>query len=131
VWIEENTVEMEKLKKDITTTPILVLPDFNAPFCIECDASRKGIGVVLSHNKRPISFFSKALAETSLTKSIYEKELMALVLAIQHWRPYLLGRRFMVYTYQRSLRYLLEQRITTQNQKNWLAKLMGYEFDSV
>jgi len=49
--------------------------------------------VVLSQNKKPIAFFSKALADLSLTKSIYKKELMAVVLAIQHWRPYLLGRR--------------------------------------
>jgi len=56
---------------------------------------------------------------------------MALVLAIQHWRPYLVGRRFTVYTDQKSLRHLLEQRITTQNQQNWLAKLLGYEFDII
>ncbi|WVZ14471.1 hypothetical protein V8G54_012037 [Vigna mungo] len=53
----------------------------------------------------------------------------ALVLSIQHWGPYLLGKKFVVHTDQRSLRYLLEQRITTQNQKNWLAKLLGYEFE--
>jgi len=56
---------------------------------------------------------------------------MALVLAFQHWRPYVLGRKFTVYTDHKSLRYLLEQRITTQNQQNWLEKLLGYEFDIV
>jgi len=122
---------MEKLKKAITCAPVLILPDFNRPFCIECDASGKGIGVVLSQNKRSTAFLSKALAEASLAKSIYEKELMALVLAIQHSRPYLLGRKFTMYTDQRSLRCILKQRITTQNQQNWLAKLMGYDFDIV
>lgn len=68
------------------------------------------------------------MSEGSLSKSIYEKELMALVMAIQHWRPYLLGRRFIVHTDQRSLKYLLERRITTQNKPNWMAKLMGYDF---
>ena len=43
----------------------------------------------------------------------------------------MIGRKFTVYTDQKSLRYLLEQRITTQNQQNWLAKLLGYEFDIV
>jgi len=130
-WNEESTKAMEALKKAITTAPVLKLPDFSQPFSIECDASGSGLGAVLTQDKRPIAFFSKGLSDTSLTKSIYEKELMALVLAIQHWRPYLLGQKFTVYTDQRSLRYLLEQRITTQNQQNWLAKLMGYEFNIV
>jgi len=121
---------MEELKRALTTAPVLSLPNFDIPFCIECDASGKGIGAVLSQNKKPIAYFNKALADSSLTKFIYE-ELMALVLAIQHWRPYLIGRKFTVYTDQRSLRYLLEHRITTQDQQNWLAKLLGYEFDII
>lgn len=57
---------------------------------------------------------------------------MALVFAIQHCRPYLLSRKFMVYTTdQKSLKYLLEQRITTQRQQDWLAKLLGYEFEII
>ncbi|WVZ24709.1 hypothetical protein V8G54_003253 [Vigna mungo] len=131
VWSDQARSAMEKLKADITSAPVLTLPDFNQEFQIECDASRGGVGAVLTQNKKPIAFFSKALSRGSLSKPIYEKELMALVLAIQHWRPYLVGRRFTVYTDQRSLRYLLEQRITTQNQQNWLAKLMGYEFGIV
>lgn len=63
------------------------MPDFTKTFSIECDSSRKGIGAVLAQEKKPIAYFSKALEDSSLTKSVYEKELMALVLAIQHWRP--------------------------------------------
>jgi len=75
---------MKQLQEAITTTLVLRLPDFELPFRFECDASRKGIGVVLTQNKNTIAHFSKALADTSLNKSIYEKELMALVLAMQH-----------------------------------------------
>jgi len=116
------------LEQAVTTAPVLSMPDFLKKFSIECDASRKGVGAVLTQEKRPIAYFSKALADSTLTKSVYEKELMALVLAIQHWRPYLSGKKFSVFTDQKSPRYLLEQRITTQNQQNWLAKLLGYEF---
>ncbi|KOM25332.1 hypothetical protein LR48_Vigan97s002200 [Vigna angularis] len=107
-WTEQAEEAMSRLKKAITTAPVLVLPDFDQPFHIECDASGRGVGAVLMQGKKPIAFFSKALSEGSLSKSIYEKELMALVLAIQHWRPYLLGQRFVVHTDQRSLKYLLE-----------------------
>ncbi|KAG6414291.1 hypothetical protein SASPL_127009 [Salvia splendens] len=58
-------------------------------------------------------------------------ELMDLVLAIQHWRPYLLGHRFVVRTDQRSLRHSLTQPLTTPAQKNWAAKLLGFDFSVV
>ena len=61
---------------------------------------------------------------------MYEKELMALE-AIQHWRPYLVGRRFQVRTDQHSLKHLLQQPITTPAQQNWVAKLLGYDFEIV
>lgn len=60
--------------------------------------------------------------------STYEKEMLALVLAVQKWRPYLLGRKFIVRTNQRSLKHLWEQKITTTAQEKWLAKFMGYDF---
>ena len=77
----------------------------------------------------PIAYFSKALSERSLSKSAYEKELMALVLAVQHWRPDLMGWKFVVRINHRSLRYLLHQKIATPAQQNWVAKLLGYEFE--
>ncbi|MCI59206.1 (-)-germacrene d synthase-like, partial [Trifolium medium] len=80
-------------------------------------------------DKKPIAYFSKALGVRNLTKSVYEKELMAVVLAIQHWRPYLLGRKFTVSSDQKSLKQLLQQRMITADQQNWAAKLSGYDFD--
>ena len=50
---------------------------------------------------------------------------MALVLTIQHWRHYLLGRKFVVFSDQKSSRHLSQQRITTSNQQEWMPKLLG------
>lgn len=61
-------------------------------------------------------------------RSVYERELTAIVIAIQKWRPYLLGRHFMVHTDQKSLRFLTEQRIMGEEQQKWISKLMGYSF---
>jgi hypothetical protein len=130
-WGEEAQHAFEELKRKLTTAPVLALPDFSKDFMIECDASESGVGAILMQEKRPIAYFSKALGVRSLTKSAYEKELMAVVLAIQHWRPYLLGRKFLVSTDQKSLKQLLQQRIVTAEQQNWTAKLLGYDFEIV
>ena len=79
-------------------------------------------------NNRPIAFFSQALQGKNLFLSAYEKEMLALILAVQKWRPYFLARKFIVRTDQRSLKYLWEQKITATAQEKWLAKLMGFDF---
>jgi len=112
----------------LTTPPVLCLPDFSQQFVVECDASGIGLGTILSQNSRPVAYFSEALKGSALALSTYEKEMLAIVKAVQKWRPYLLGRSFIVHTDQKSLKYLLEQRITTPAQTRWLPKLLGYDY---
>jgi hypothetical protein len=58
----------------------------------------------------------------------YERELIGLVHAVRHWRPYLWGRRFIVKTDHYSLKYLLDQRLSTIPQHHWVGKLLGFDF---
>ena len=108
--------------------PILALPNFSKPFTIECDASGVGLGVVLMQDQRPVAFHSQLLKGKALHLSTYEKELLALVTVVHKWRPYLLGRPFVIKTDQQSLKYILEQRVATLAQQKWLAKLLSYLF---
>lgn len=55
--------------------------------------------------------------------------MLAIVKAIKTWRPYLLGKPFTVHTNQKSLKYQLEQRITTPAQTRWLQKMLGYDYE--
>ncbi|KAK9175296.1 hypothetical protein WN944_027302 [Citrus x changshan-huyou] len=113
------------------TTPVLTMPNFQKTFVLECDASGEGIGAVLSQEGRPISYLSKALSPKNLGLSAYEKEMLAVVFAVQKWRPYLLGKHFKVITDHFSLKYMLEQRISTPMQQKWLTKLIGYDFEII
>ena len=92
-WDEIATAAFNTLKQVMLSAPVLAIPNFSLPFVVEADASGKGLGAVLSQNKHPIAFFSKGFGVRGQAKSIYEKELMTIVLAIQKWRHYLIGRR--------------------------------------
>jgi hypothetical protein len=127
-WSEPAQGAFLALKTAVTQAPVLALPNFSQPFLIECDASGVGIGAVLMQGNRPIAFLSKALMGKALHMSTYEKELFALVTVIQKWRPYLLGRPFVVKTDQQSLKFLLEQKVGTPFQQKWITKLLGYDF---
>ena len=128
-WADDAQATFQQLQTAITSAPVLATPNFTRDFVIECDASRTGVGVVPMQSHRPIAVFSKSLAERWWGKSAYEKELMALAMAIQHWRPYLVGKKFQVRTNQHSLKHLLQHPIITPDQQNWVTKLLGYDFE--
>jgi hypothetical protein len=67
------------------------------------------IGAVLHLGEGPIAFFSRAMALHHLKLAAYECELIGLVKAVRHWRPYLWLKEFVVRTDQFSLKYLLDQ----------------------
>nr|XP_023885311.1 uncharacterized protein LOC111997457 [Quercus suber] len=82
-WTEEAEAAFQRLKAAMVQPPVLALPNFDMPFVIECDASGKGLGAVLMQQGRPIAFHSQALKGRNLDLSTYEKELLALVVAIK------------------------------------------------
>jgi hypothetical protein len=105
-WLPLAEHAFEKLNEAMTRAPILALPDFSKGFVVECDACGSGIGVVLMQERRPIAYFIQALQGHNLQLSTYEKEMLALVIAVQKLRPYLLGSHFIIHTDHQSLQYL-------------------------
>ncbi|CAO2151592.1 unnamed protein product [Urochloa humidicola] len=128
VWTSEHTKSFEALKHALTHAPVLALPDFSQPFVIETDASGSSIGVVLMQAGHPLAFFSKALGPKSKGLSTYEKEYMAIFMAVQQWRPYLQHGEFLIHTDQRSLSMLSEQRLHTEWQQKVFTKLLGLQY---
>lgn len=90
--------------------PVLKLPDFGRVFAVEIDASYKGLGAVLMQDQHPIAYLSKALGIKNLGLSIYKKEFLAILMAVNKWRSYLLHAPFIIRTDQRSMKYLLEHK---------------------
>jgi hypothetical protein len=88
---------------------VLALPNFAKPFTIETDASDSGVGAVLMQDGHPLAYFSKALGPKTRGLSTYEKEFMAILLAVQQWRSYLQFQEFVILTDQRSLTQLSDQ----------------------
>ncbi|GKB01738.1 ty3-gypsy retrotransposon protein [Tanacetum coccineum] len=106
----------ESLKLQLTTTPVLTLPNFDQTFIVEMDAADAGIGAVLLQNDRPICYFSLRLGPKIQVAATYWKELFAIVEAVFKWRQYLLGRRFVIRTDHRSIKELfIEYKPGAQN----------------
>jgi hypothetical protein len=127
-WTDAAAVAFCALKEAVTTAPILTLPDFTKLFVVECDASSYVFGAVLIQEGHPIAFFSRPVVPRHRSLAAYERELIGLVLAVRHWRPYLWGRSFVVKTDHYSLKYLLDQRLATILQHHWVGKLLGFDF---
>lgn len=130
-WSNSPENAFQLLKQALTTVSVLQLSDFTQPFVVECDASSEGVGAILLQHDHPIAYFSKGLSFSSRLKSTYDHELLALVLAFQKWKHYLLGHHFFVRTDHCSLKYLLSQRITTNEQQRLLMKLLPFDFTIV
>lgn len=130
-WTPASEEAFVKLKLALQSAPVLALPDFSKPFEIETDASAVGIGAVLMQQNHPIAFISQTLSHRHQVLSAYEKELLAILFAVKKWHYYLVDRRFIIRTDQQSLKYLLEQRITTPLQHTWLTKLLGFDYEIV
>lgn len=80
---------------------------------------------------RPIAFLSKVLANRHLSLSTYEKELIAIIMAVNKWRYYLLGHKFIIKIDHEALKHLMKQKLTTLLQHKWLYILLGFDYSVV
>ncbi|GJU26810.1 reverse transcriptase domain-containing protein [Tanacetum coccineum] len=113
VFSQDCIDAFETLKKKLTEAPILVVPDWNLPFELMCDASDFAIGAVLGQRKtkhfQPIHYASKTMTEAQIHYTTTEKEMLAVVYAFEKFRPYLVLSKSIVYTDHSALKYLLSK----------------------
>lgn len=128
VWTEAAEIAFQTLKTALMTAPVLALPDYTVQFVVETDACDSGIGAVLSQKGHPLAFVSRALGPRNKGLSVYEKEYLAILLAVQQWRSYLQLGEFVIRTDHKSLVHLTDQRLHTDWQQKVLTKMMGLQF---
>jgi hypothetical protein len=124
-WSPSAQVAFEDLKIAMTKAPVLTLPNFQQPFTVETDACQDGLGVVLMQQGQLVAYLSKGLGPKHQSLSIYEKEFLALIMAIEKWRHYLQRQEFTILTDHKSLAYLNEQNLHSEMQRKAMTRLMG------
>lgn len=111
---------------------VLVLPDFSKEFVLETDASNYGVGAVLSqmHEEglRPIAYWSKHLSIAQRNYSASERELLAVLLAMEHFRQCLYGRLFRVITDHQPLKSLMTAANPHPQLARWFDRISKFEF---
>ena len=107
---------------------MLALPNFTKRSIVEMDTCDRGMGVVLMQEEPPLAFISQALAPKHLGLSVYDKELLAVLAAVERWQHYLEGSPFVIKADHESLQFLSQQRLHMQLQRKGVSKLMGLDF---
>ena len=119
-WKEKQDKAFNELKDKLINAPCLALPNFDKSFEIECDASGIDIGAVLMQERRPIMFFSEKLNGAQLNYPTYDKELYALVRALQVRQYCLWPREFVIHTNHEILKHLKSQTKLNRRHAKWV-----------
>ncbi|CAN6583725.1 unnamed protein product [Malus baccata var. baccata] len=132
-FTKECTASFNQLKELLTTAPIIVPPDWSLPFELMCDASDYALGAVLGQrkDKRPhvIYYASRTLNDAQLNYSTTEKELLAVVFALDKFRSYLIGTKVIGFTDHAALKYLLTKMEAKPRLIRWILLLQEFDIE--
>jgi hypothetical protein len=135
-WTEDCNQAFESLKHAMSSTPVLLYPNFNKEFFLSTDASGSSIGFVLSQHDdnnqdHPVAYGGRALRGSELNWSITEKEGLALLEAIRSFRPYLANSKFTVFTDHLALKWFQTIKNATGRLARWSVELSSYNFEII
>ena len=133
-WEEEQTKAFNELKARVCSEPVIAIPIDNAPYRVEANASDYAAGAVLSQKQEgkwhPIAYMSKAFSDVKRNYEIYNKEMLAIMLALGEWRQYLMGilEDFEIWTDHQNLQYFRKPQKLNRRQARWMTELGEYHF---
>ena len=133
-WTPDCQKAFEELKKQFTEEPVLTMPDHTKPFQIKCDASKYVSGAVLTQldsngNRHPCAYISRTFSPTERNYEIYDRELLAIIRALEEWRHYIQGSPHMttVLSDHKNLTFYREVRKLNQRQARWSLYLSKFD----
>ena len=131
-WGAEEQQAFTSLKQALIIAPVLGYPDPRLLYIRDTDASLVGLGAVLSQvqdgQERVVGYYSKTLLTAEQNYCVTRRELLAVVSAMKHFRPYLYGKRFKLRTDHASLRWLCQRRQPSNQVARWLEILAEFDF---
>ena len=145
-WEERQQRAFEELKQRMCQGPVLQQPDFGKKFYLQADASLYGVGAVLSQEGKhltpslakqqkpilhPIAYYSATFTQTERNYDIYERELLAVMKALAHWRQYLGWTKepFVIMTDHANLQYWKSPKNLNRRTARWQADLQEYDYE--
>jgi hypothetical protein len=132
---EPAVAAFNKLKTAIMSAPVLAYPRWYLPFVLQTDASGLGLGAVLTQfydeEEHPVAYYSKRFDTHEEKYSATEREALAIVEAIKHFRPYLYGTHFTVVTDHKPLEHMDSFKAHNGRVGRWKMTLSDYNFTVV
>ncbi|GBG92871.1 hypothetical protein CBR_g57598 [Chara braunii] len=132
-WCEKCESAFQALKEALVSHPVLRIADPNLTFVVTTDASQFGIDAVPQQDDgdglRPLEYYSKRMPSYKVATSTYMRELYALREAVAHWKHYLLGRHFKVYSDHQTLQWIQSQSKLSPTLTRWLHDIDVYSFE--
>ncbi|GFY19212.1 retrovirus-related Pol polyprotein from transposon 17.6 [Trichonephila clavipes] len=127
IWTVDFNNAFNKLKDALTSAPILAYPEIGKQFILDTGASHESIGTVFSQEidgqERVSAYFSKCLSKPERNYCVTRKELLVIVKAVEHFHPYLYGRKFLLRTDHISLTLLLNFKNSEGQIARWIQRL--------
>ena len=127
-WNADCDTAFDGIKHALCNAPVLALPDSNEPFEVICDACGVGLGAVLLQDGRPVAFDGKRLSPAEQNYSAGERELLAVIHALELWRCYLDGVEFTVVTDHNPNTFFATKALLSPRQTRWAERLSRFQF---
>lgn len=134
-WTTDCQKSFETLKASLSSEPVLAYPNMSEPFILTCDASASAIGFILGQlqngKEHPVAYGGRSLNKAERKWGITDRECLAVIEGIKHFRVYLSNNHFKVITDHRALKWLQNQKDPTVRLGRWALRLQEYDFEVV